>query len=185
MSDTNISLMTKDNNRIYICILAVSILITAFCAIVYQFLISTLSSYLFGSSVFHFSLTIGIFMFFMGVGSYLSRFCEKDLLDLFISVEIGIGFVGGIATGLLFLSYSLSEYYYLCAFLLIAVISTFIGLEIPIVTRILREYSSVKDALANILAFDYFGALVASILFPIVLLPYLGLMKTGFMVGVF
>ena len=33
------------------------------------------------------------------------------------------------------------------------------------------------------LAFDYLGALLAAILFPIILLPYLGLMKTAFVTG--
>jgi spermidine synthase len=165
-------------------VLASAILITSLCAIVYELLISSLSAYLLGSSVLHFSLTIGLFMSFMGVGSYLSKFISVNLLDRFVLIENCIGLLGGLSAFLLYLSFSTTEYYYIAAFLLIAAISTCVGLEIPLVTRLLRESTNLKDALANILAVDYIGALAASILFPLVLLPYLGMMRTAFLVGV-
>ena len=55
-------------------LLVTSVCIISTCGLVYELLISTLSSYFLGSSVLHFSLTIGLFMSFMGVGSYLSKF---------------------------------------------------------------------------------------------------------------
>ena len=122
-------------------------------------------------------------MSFMGVGSYLSKYAAEELISKFVYIEIAVGLIGGFSALLLYLSFSLSEYYYALAFVLVAAISTLIGLEIPLVTRILRQYHNLKDALANILAIDYIGALIASILFPIILLPYLGIMKTGFFVG--
>ncbi len=167
-----------------VCILATSILITSLCALVYQLLISSLSSYLLGSSILHFSLTIGFFMFFMGVGSYASKYLVKNLVEQFIQIEIAIGFVGGISAALLYTSFSLSKYYYISALLIIAIISCLIGLEIPLVARILRARSELKDTLANILAVDYLGALFASIIFPLILVPYLGLMRTAFMIGI-
>ncbi|MCB0323164.1 MAG: polyamine aminopropyltransferase [Bdellovibrionales bacterium] len=166
-----------------IAVLGTAILITSVCAIVYELLVSTLSSYLLGSSVLHFSLTIGLFMTFMGVGAFWSKFIDTRLLDWFIFIEQLVGLIGGCAAFLLYLSFSLTEYYYLVAFLLIAAISTCVGLEIPLVTRELRKHRELKDALANILAIDYLGALIASILFPIVLVPYLGLMRTAFLMG--
>lgn len=131
----------------------------------------------------HFSLTIGFFMFFMGIGSYASKYLEKNLIERFIQIEISIGFIGGISAAVLYASFSLSKYYYITALLLIAIISCLIGLEIPLVARILRASSNLKDTLANILAVDYLGALIASILFPLVLVPYLGLMRTAFLIG--
>lgn len=165
-------------------VLVLSIFVISTCSIFYELLISTISSYLLGSSVLHFSLTIGLFMFFMGIGSYLSRFIHQDLLDNFVRVEIIIGLVGGLSAFLLTMSYSLTEYYYLVAFVLIAIISICIGLEIPLVTRLTQERQNLKDALASVLAFDYMGALLASVLFPLVFLPYLGTMKTGFLIGI-
>jgi spermidine synthase len=122
-------------------------------------------------------------MSFMGLGAFLSKFITNKLLDRFIEIELTIGLVGGISAGLLYASFTLSEYYYVVAFLLIAVISTLIGLEIPLITRILEKHTTLKDALANIMAVDYMGALIASILFPILLIPYLGIMRTAFIVG--
>ena len=58
-----------------------------------------------------------------------------------------------------------------------------IGLEIPILTRIVRQYESLKDAMAKVLSFDYLGALVASLAFPLILLPTFGTMRTAFFVG--
>lgn len=122
-------------------------------------------------------------MFFMGVGSYLSKYLHADLLDRFIAIEIAIGLVGGMSALTLEAAYSLSEYYYLAAGLVIALISTGVGLEIPLVTRIVKANSNLHDAIANILAFDYLGALLASIAFPLVLLPYLGVVKTALVIG--
>lgn len=83
----------------------------------------------------------------------------------------------------MYATYALTENYYTIAFLLIGSIGTLVGLEIPILTRIIRDYFNLKDTLAQVLSFDYLGALIASIVFPFLLLPYLGLTRTAFFVG--
>lgn len=160
-----------------------SVFLIATCAILYELLIGTVSSYFLGGSVLQFSLTIGLFMFFMGIGSYVSKFFDKHLPDLFVNVEIILGVLGGLSTALLYAAYALTELYYLVAFALIAALGTLIGLEIPIVTRIIKQYGTLKDTIAQVLSFDYVGALVASVVFPLILLPYLGIMRTAFLVG--
>ena len=162
-----------------------SVFIISTCALFYELLLSTISSYLLGSSVLHFSLVIGLFMFFLGVGAYVSKFITEQLLERFVAVEILLGFVGGFSGLVLTAAFSLTEYYYLVLLLLIGAISVLVGLEIPLVTRLVREYQELKDALAHILAFDYLGALVASIVFPLLALPYLGTVKTSFLIGIF
>lgn len=164
-------------------VLLTSVLIIAICGILYELLISTISSYFQGSSILHFSLVIGLFLSFMGVGSYFSRYIKKDLLQWFIRFEIVLGVVGGFATFLLYFAFSLTPYFYLVAFILIAVLGGMIGIEIPILTRIVRESKNLRDALASVLSFDYMGSLVASVLFPLILLPNLGTMRTSFVVG--
>ncbi len=164
-------------------VLVVSVLIISACSIVYELLISALSSYFLGSSVLHFSLTIGLFLFFMGIGSFLSRFVHQDLLSKLIGVEIGVGLLGGLSGLVLYAAYSLTEFYYLIALMLIAGISILVGLEIPLLTRLLERSQGLKLSLSRVLSFDYMGALVASVLFPIVLVPYLGLQRTGLAVG--
>jgi spermidine synthase len=142
-----------------------------------------MSSYLLGNSVLHFSLTIGLFMFFMGIGSYFSKYVQSNLIQAFVWVELLVGILGGLAVLLMYFAYAMSDYFYLVAFLITAAISICIGFELPIAARIIKAYGSLRESLAHILSFDYLGALAASILFPLVLLPYLGLMKTGFLIG--
>ena len=47
----------------------------------------------------------------------------------------------------------------------------FVGLEIPLLLRILKDEIEFKELVSRVLAFDYIGALVASILFPILFVP--------------
>ncbi|MEM7371077.1 MAG: polyamine aminopropyltransferase [Bacteroidota bacterium] len=164
-------------------ILLTSVLIIAVCGILYELLISSISSYFQGSSILHFSLVIGLFLSFMGVGSYVSKFIQKDLLPWFIRFEIVLSVVGGLSTFLLYFAFSLTPYFYGVAFLLIAILGSLIGVEIPILTRIVREHESLRDAMAKVLSFDYLGSLIASVVFPLVLLPNLGVMRTAFAIG--
>ena len=66
------------------------------CGITYELVIGTLTSYLLGNSVTQFSITIGLFMFSMGVGSYGSRFIDEDLPDRFVEIEIAVAMLGGL-----------------------------------------------------------------------------------------
>ena len=172
----------KDSARLVV--LLVSVFIIATCGILYELLISTISTYFLGSSVLHFSITIGLFMSFMGVGSYLSKFINDHLLERFVFIEILLGVVGGCSALVLYFSHSLTENYHLVAFLIISALGTFIGLEIPLVARIINQYTTLKDTLAQVLSFDYIGALIASIVFPLLLLPYFGTMRTAFLIGI-
>ncbi|MCF6242075.1 MAG: hypothetical protein L3J74_12100, partial [Bacteroidales bacterium] len=165
-------------------VLLISVLIIAACGILYELLLSSVSSYFLGNSILQFSLTIGFFMFFMGIGSYVSRFIRKRLFESFITIEIILGFFGGISTTVLYLVYAYTPHYYLYNFIFISILGALIGLEIPIVARIINKYSSLKETVADIFSFDYIGALAASILFPLVLLPWLGVIETALFIGI-
>lgn len=173
----------KQIEKQQVAILLTSVFIIAACGILYELLISTITSYFQGSSILHFSIVIGLFLSFMGVGSYLSKFIQKNLMSWFVGFEIGLSVVGGFSAFLLYFAFSLTEYFYGFAFVLIALLGTFIGIEIPILTRIIRRYDTLKDALANVLSFDYLGSLLASVAFPLLLLPLLGTMRTAFIIG--
>ena len=165
-------------------VLLFSVFIIAICGLLYELLISSISAYFLGSSILHFSLTIGFFLTFMGIGAFFSKFLKDEkLLTAFIQIEILLGFIGGASGVVLYATYALTENYYLIAFILIGSIGTLVGLEIPILTRIIRDFFNLKDTLAQVLSFDYLGALIASIIFPFLLLPYLGLTRTAFFVG--
>ena len=94
-----------------IALLLASVLVIALCGITYELLIGTLSSYLLGNSVTQFSVTIGLFLTSMGLGSFLSRWARRRLLPTFIAVEIAIGLVGGVSALLLFAAFAYTRVY--------------------------------------------------------------------------
>jgi spermidine synthase len=59
-----------------------------------------------------------------------------------------------------------------------------VGVEIPILLRILKDRVEFKELVSQVFTYDYVGALFASILFPLVLVPYLGLVKSSFLFGI-
>ncbi len=164
-------------------ILIASTLIAGICSIIYELLISTTSSYFLGDSVKHFSITIGLYMMAMGIGSFLSRYLQKSLLSKFIAMELALGCLGGMCVPLLYLAYAYTDGYYPCMIALILAIGILIGLEIPLLTRLMGSYYKLRLNISNILSVDYFGALLATLLFPFLLLPLFGIFRSSLIFG--
>src|SRR3982750_2367538 len=164
-------------------ILFLNVLIVATCGLIYELLAGTLASYVLGDSVTQFSLIIGIYLFAMGVGSWLSRFIDKGLARRFVDVELAVAILGGFSAPLLFLTFSRVSYFYVVLCLIVFAIGAFVGLEIPLLLRILKDEIEFKELISRVLAFDYIGALLASILFPILFVPRLGLIRTSLIFG--
>ncbi len=165
-------------------VLLSSIMIVALCGIVYELIIGTVSSYLLGNSVYQFSITIGFFMFAMGVGSFISRFIGNRLIQTFIVVELILGIVGGLCSVTLFMMFPFSPWLYQTAmFTFIFLIGILVGLEIPLLTRVLAARKGTRRSIADVMSLDYVGALVGSVAFPVLLLPSLGLITASFAVG--
>ena len=161
-------------------------LIISGCSMVYELIISAVSSYLVGDSTLHYSITIGLYMFAMGVGSYLSKYIKKDLFNWFTNIEIGVGVLGGLSSLLLFLSNLYLESYELVMYVEIILIGTLVGAEIPILTRIIEmDKKNLRLTLSNLFSFDYIGGLIGSVAFPLILMPKLGFFATAFMAGSF
>lgn len=162
------------------------IVVAGLCSLMYELLISTTSSYLLGDSVKQFSLTIGIYMAAMGVGSYLSQFVKDKLLSWFVYTEIFLGIIGGISVPLM---YYFFNYLSVQAFQAMMLSITFIiglltGLEVPLLIRFLKKYFPLKSNVAYVLSLDYIGALIATVVFPFLLLPFLGTFKTSVLFGI-
>ena len=60
------------------------------------------ASYLLGDSILQFSTVIGTYLFAMGIGSYLSRYFERQLVAHFLRIELMVGLVGGLMPAALF-----------------------------------------------------------------------------------
>lgn len=165
-------------------LLYLNVLIIATCGLVYELLAGTLASYVLGDSVTQFSLIIGVYLSSMGVGAWLSGFLDRNLARRFIDIELGVAVVGGLSAPLLFLSFAYLGWFRVVLFGKVAIIGTLVGLELPLLMRILKENVDFKDLIARTLTFDYLGALIASLVFPLFFVPRLGLVRTSLFFGI-
>lgn len=150
--------------------------------LVYELIAGTVSSYLLGDSVTQFSLVIGLFMTAMGIGAWLSRFVQS-LEQGFVATQIALGLVGGFSATVLFFAYAAIDNYQVFLLVICLAAGTLVGLEIPLVMRILQRRGALAVNLSNVLALDYVGALVAAVAFPLVLAPRLGLVAASLLMG--
>jgi spermidine synthase len=173
-------------------VLLASVFVIAACGLVYELAAGALASYLMGDSVLQFSTIIGAYLFAMGVGSWLSRFFERQLVAHFLRIELLVGLIGGLMPAALFAAHSSLPVISLPVFRvllygLVGLVGVLVGLEIPLVMRILKRQFShrygLKDLVSQVLTFDYLGALVVAVAFPLLLVPHLGLIRTGLFFG--
>lgn len=182
MADTS-PVPTERRRTALVGLLLASVFAVATCGLIYELLAGTIASYLLGDSVTQFSTIIGTYLFAMGVGSWCSRYVKRNELRLFIRVEILVALLGGWSAAGLFLLFPLLEQFRPILYGLVFVIGFLVGLEIPLLMRILRDRFDFSETVSNVLTFDYVGALAASLLFPLLLVPHLGLIRTGLMFG--
>jgi len=165
-------------------LLLLSIFIISTCGLVYELLAGTLASYLLGDSVLQFSTVIGAYLFAMGVGSWLAQyFTSRSLLLVFVRLQVLIGLLGGSSAALLYLAFSYTAGFRPLLYALVFVIGCLVGMEIPLVMSILKNQLGFRELVSQVLALDYVGALVGSLLFPLLLVPRLGLIRTSFLCG--
>jgi spermidine synthase len=165
-------------------LLFITVLLIAACGLIYELIAGTLASYLLGDSVLQFSTIIGCYLFAMGIGSALSRYIDRGLAYRFVWIELLLGVIGGFSSALLFLAFAYTQGFQLLMYALVIVIGILVGLEIPLLMRIIRGRYHFRDVVAHVLTFDYLGALGASLLFPILLVPYLGLVRSAMLFGI-
>jgi hypothetical protein len=100
-------------------------------------------------------MTIGFFMFAMGIGSFVSKWFHEGLISSFIAIEIIVALIGGFCSSLLFLMFPYHAMYQPVMFGLIIVIGTLVGLEIPLLARILSRSTAWKESIANVLSLNF------------------------------
>ena len=164
-------------------VLLIAVFTIATCGLVYELLSGTIASYLLGDSVTQFSTVIGVYLFSMGVGSYLSRYFQRELIVRFIEIEILVGLVGGLSSPALFFAFSELGAFRVVLYGWVTATGVLVGLEIPFLIRILKDQFPLHDLVSRVLSLDYLGALAASLLFPLWLVPQVGLMRSSFVFG--
>jgi spermidine synthase len=164
-------------------VLLASVFVVAAAGLVYELIAATLSTYLLGSSITVFSIVIGVFLSAMGLGAYLAKYVRTEIIRAFILAEIVLAFIGGLSPLLLFSAFAATDSYPLILVILSVAVGALVGIEIPLLLRILEKRVDVRTAVSHVLALDYVGALLGSLAFPLLLLPFLGLVRTGALFG--
>ncbi|MFP2932729.1 polyamine aminopropyltransferase [Pyxidicoccus sp. 3LG] len=165
-------------------LLYITVIVIATCGLIYELVVGALASYLLGDSITQFSTVIGGYLFAMGIGSYLSRYIERGVAQRFVEVELAVALLGGLCAPLLFLTFTLTDLFQVALYGSVVIIGTLVGLEIPLLLRILKDQLKFKDLVSQVLSLDYLGALAASVAFPLLLVPKLGLVRTSLLFGV-
>src|SRR3954465_5755567 len=120
--------------------LLASVFGVAACALVYEPAAGTLASYLLGDSILQFSTVIGTYLFAMGVGSWLSRYLERQLVAQFLRIELLVGLIGGLMPARVFALQSIAvPSFRVALYAFVLAVGVLVGLEIPLVMRILKR----------------------------------------------
>ena len=176
-----------------------NVLVVAVCALVYELLCGTLASYLLGDAVLQFSLVLGTYLFAMGVGAWVSKSLETRARSRYVQAELALALGGGLSVPLLLAGVAAHVPLRPALYAVVFLVGALVGVELPLLVKILRSGSesgsgsegesarkpvaSFGDVVARALAYDYVGALAASLLFPLVLVPRLGLVRTSVAAG--
>ncbi|HMA92602.1 MAG TPA: polyamine aminopropyltransferase [Polyangiaceae bacterium] len=159
------------------------VLAIATAGLVYELGMGAVASYVLGDSVRQFSLVIGAYLSALGLGAFLSRYVDKELATTFVNVELSAALVGGLSSPALFMAFSLGASFQLLLLVIVASVGTLVGIELPLLMRILESRLSFKDLVARSLTYDYAGALIGSLAFSLYLVPRLGLVRTSIVCG--
>ncbi len=166
--------------------------ILALCSIVYELILAQALAAFLENTILRYSVTIGLYMFSMGIGASLAegKFARNPLTTL-IKVEILLVFLGGFSIVYLYCldSYHVSRLVFsLFAHTLIVCIGTLTGFEIPLLMETLKineparsnQKFSIED---TVLAVNYAGAFLGTIIFAFLFYPVLGLIPSAFVTG--
>lgn len=159
------------------------VLVIATAGLVYELAMAAVASYVLGDSVTQFSLVIGVYLSALGLGAYLSRFLDRKLALRFVDVELATALLGGLSAPSLFIAFAHTGAFHLVLYATVVAVGVLVGLELPILMRILRTEYEFKDVIAKALTFDYAGALIGSVAFSLLLFPRLGLVQSSIVCG--
>ena len=156
-------------------ILKLALFATGLSGIVAEYVLSTLATYFLGDSVFQWTMIVSIMLFSMGLGSRISKYFSKNLLQRFILIEFTLSVLTAYVS---VITYSASAYYgnsYLIIYSLSIIVGLLIGMEIPIVIRLNDQFEKLHVNVSSVMENDYYGSLVGGVFFAFIGLPYLGL----------
>lgn len=173
-------------NKTATTLLALSMFFTGASGLVNEYVLSTVSIYILGSSIEQFSITIALMLGMMGIGSGVQKFVGDDnLIQKFVIIEILLAVVGSFAPIIIYASFGyLDHNFALIYYSLVMFIGFLIGFEIPFIVRINEKYvEELKSNLSAIIASDYIGSLIGALIWVYWLLPSFNLNQISFIVS--
>ncbi|MEC7640723.1 MAG: polyamine aminopropyltransferase [Nitrospinota bacterium] len=156
---------------------------TGCAAIVAEYTLATLATYLLGNAIFQWTVVISLMLFSMGLGSRFSREIQEQLLDRYVLTEFGLSLFCALSAIFCYWVSAFTAHTSLIIYSASCLIGFFIGLEIPLITRIKDNYESLRVNISSVMEYDYYGALAGGGLFAFLFLPFLGLTYTPILLG--
>ncbi|GAC1394047.1 MAG: polyamine aminopropyltransferase [Polyangiales bacterium] len=169
--------------RFHPTLLYLTIAVVSTCGIAVELLAGAAATSLLGEGSTQFALVIGVHLTAMGAGAWLTRHVEEHLARRFLECQLAIALVGGLSVPCLFAAYAHTFAVREVLFLLVALVGVLVGAAFPLLLRVLRRHRSLRDLVARALSVDYAGGLIGALLVGILLLPRLGMMRTGLLFG--
>ena len=159
--------------------------ILAYCSIIYELVMAQSLSAFMGDTVLRYSTTVGLYLASLGIGAFLCRgsILKRPVYSL-VKIEILLSVVGGFCLVYLHFCNMLIpsvRFFFFFSHALIIAIGILSGFEIPLLIDIKRQKKG--GSINPVLGVNYFGALSGAVIFPIVLLPTIGVLLTAFLAG--
>ena len=116
-------------------------LFTGVASLVHELVLATVFTYILGSSIEVWSITLGLMIFAMGIGTLLQKRVEKGLVETFLLIELVLALMGGFAPIVLQWAYAaLPNNFELIQYSYTAIPALLIGMEIPMIMRINEKH---------------------------------------------
>ena len=166
--------------------------IVAACSIIYDLVYSQALTVLYGGTIARYSITIGLYLFSLGLGSFFfNSFKFKNTVVFFWWIELLLSLIGPLGVLAIFqlsatsLSMGFAPHgaVFLISHLPIVAVGILSGIEIPLLVSLLN--ADEKDRFSRILGLDYLGAFLGTVVFSLILYPFLGLVATAIWTGFF
>ncbi|WP_084511403.1 polyamine aminopropyltransferase [Desulfatibacillum aliphaticivorans] len=167
-------------------LLGFSMFATGACGLVFEYILSTVSTYILGNSIEQFSITIALMLLMMGVAGYVQKFMsDRYLIEKFIFLETFLALLGGYAPIAIYASFGfVPDHFMVINYFFVMAIGFLIGFEIPLVLRINEKYSETLGTnIAGVVGPDYIGSFVGAIVWTFFLLKTFPLTEISFLVG--
>ncbi len=162
-----------------------AVFVCAACGLVYELALVALGSYLLGSAITTTSLVLAVVLCAMGLGALAAKPLTRWPVAAFAGVELALALIGGLAVPALYAGFAYLGVLTGGLLVAAAAVGALIGAEIPLLMRLVQQIRAqdASEAVADLSAADYVGALVGGLAFPFVLLPVLGLLRGVLVVG--